>query len=404
MALTDTAVRQAKPKEKPYKLSDSQGLYLDVRPGGSKLWRLKYRIAGKEKLYAIGSYPEISLSDARIERDKARKLIAIGTDPVHDRKEQGRARALADGNTFDGLATEWLAYNSPRWAKSTAYKANLYLKNALIPVLGTRPVAKITRPELVDFIRSIEKRETFDVAKKCRQWLNQIFRYALAKGLIQYNPATDLDIVAAAGPRVRHHPFVPPAELPALLDAVANYKGNFLTKCAVRLLMLTAVRPGELRAAPWSEFDLDNALWTIPADRMKMRRAHVVPLPKQAVAILRDLELLTGRFDLVFAGRNDPKRPMSENTINKCLGDLGYKGRQTGHGFRHMLSTELNGKGYNKDWIERQLAHGDNDEIRATYNHAQYIDQRRDMMQWWADRLEQLETSSNVIPVDFQRG
>lgn len=401
MALTDTAIRQAKPKDKPYKLSDSQGLYLDVRPSGSKLWRLKYRLSGKEKLYAIGAYPGISLVEARTERDKARKLIASGTDPVHDRKEHHRARAMTDGNTFGGLATEWLAYNSPRWARSTTYKASLYLKNTFIPKLGTRPIAKITRPELVDFLRGIESRETFDVAKKCRQWLNQIFRFALAKGLIQYNPATDLDIVAAVGPTVKHHPFVPVVELPALLTALDDYSGNFLTKCAIRLLMLTAARPGELRAAPWSEFDLDNALWTIPAARMKMRRAHVVPLPKQAVAILREMQLLTGRFDLVFAGRNDPKRPMSENTINKCLADLGYKGRQTGHGFRHMLSTELNGRGYNKDWIERQLAHGDSDEIRATYNHANYLEQRREMMQWWADYLEQLETGSNVIPGAF---
>lgn len=403
MALTDTAVRQAKPKARPYKLFDSQGLYLDVKPSGSKLWRFKYRLAGKEKLFAIGTYPEVSLSKARIERDAARTLVAAGVDPVHDRKDRERQNATNAENTFEALANEWLAYNAPRWAKTTAYKASLYLKNELIPGLGKRPIAKITRPELVEFLRGIEKRETFDVAKKCRQWLNQIFRFGLAKGLLDINPATDLDVVAAAAPRVQHHPFVPIAELPALLKALSEVRANVLTKSAVRLLMLTAVRPGELRNAPWSEFDLDNALWTIPPERMKMRRPHLVPLPKQAVAILRELQPFTGRFEFVFAGRNDPKRPMSENTINKCLADMGYKGRQTGHGFRHMLSTELNGKGYNKDWIERQLAHGDNDEIRATYNHAHYLDQRRGMMQWWADYLEQLETGSNVVPVDFAR-
>jgi integrase len=403
MALTDTAVRQAKPKAKPYKLFDSQGLYLDVKPNGSKLWRFKYRLAGKEKLYAIGTYPEVSLSKARIERDAARALVAADVDPVHDRKDRERQNATNAENTFEALANEWLAYNAPRWAKTTAYKASLYLKNELIPGLGKRPIAKITRPELVELLRGIEKRETFDVAKKCRQWLNQIFRFGLAKGLLDINPATDLDVVAAAAPRVQHHPFVPIAELPALLKALSEVRANVLTKSAVRLLMLTAVRPGELRNAPWSEFDLDNALWTIPPERMKMRRPHLVPLPKQAVAILRELQPFTGRFEFVFAGRNDPKRPMSENTINKCLADMGYKGRQTGHGFRHMLSTELNGKGYNKDWIERQLAHGDNDEIRATYNHAHYLEQRRGMMQWWADHLEQLETGSNVVPVDFAR-
>lgn len=401
MPLTDTAIRQAKPREKPYKLGDSLGLYLEVSPSGSKLWRLKYRLAGKEKRYAIGTYPTVSLLEARSRRDETRKLIANGIDPVQARREEDRQRTQAAGNTFEALANEWMAYNAPRWAKTTAYKAALYLKKDLIPGIGRRPMAEITRPELVELLRRIESRETFDVAKKCRQWLGQIFRFALAKGVLQYNPATDLDVVAAPSPKVQHHPFLPPVELPALLQALAGYKGNILTKHAIRLLMLTVVRPGELRAAPWSEFDLDRALWTIPAERMKMRRPHLVPLPKQAVALLRELQAVTGKLDLVFAGRNDPKRPMSENTINKCLADLGYKGRQTGHGFRHLLSTELNGRGYNKDWIERQLAHGDSDEIRATYNHANYLDQRRDMMQWWADHLEQLETGCNVIPGAF---
>lgn len=401
MPLTDTKIRQAKAGDKPQKLSDSLGLYLEVMPNGSKLWRLKYRLAGKEKRYAIGAYPAVPLAEARERRDEARKLIAAGTDPVQARKDEQRHAALSAENTFEGLANEWLAYNAPRWAKTTAYKAALYLRNDLISSIGRRPVAEITRPELVDLLRRIEARETFDVAKKCRQWLNQIFRFGLAKGLLQYNPATDLDVIAAATPAVKHHPFVPAIELPALLQSLGAYKGNILTKYAVRLLTLTAVRPGELRTAPWCEFDLENALWTIPAARMKMRRPHLVPLPKQAVALLRELHAITGHFDLVFAGRNDPKRPMSENTINKCLADLGYKGRQTGHGFRHLLSTELNGRGYNKDWIERQLAHGDNDEIRATYNHAHYLDQRRDMMQWWADHLQQLETGGNIIPGAF---
>lgn len=394
MTLTDTAIRQVKPKEKPFKLSDSQGLYLEVKPNGSKLWRFKYRLAGKEKLYAIGTYPEITLSEARAERTRVRKLVANNIDPVHERKERERTQAAMAENTFEVLANEWLAYNSPRWAQSTAYKAGLYLKNDLIPALGKRPIAHITRPELVEFLRCIESRSTFDVAKKCRQWLNQIFRFGLAKGVIDLNPATDLDVVAAPAPQVKHRPFVPAAELPTLLKDLAEHNGNVLTKSAISLLMLTSVRPGELRNASWNEFDLNNALWTIPAARMKMRRPHLVPLPKQAVAILRDLKPLTGRFDFVFVGRNNPKRPMSENTINKCLADMGYKDRQTGHGFRHLLSTELNGKGYNKDWIERQLAHGDNDEIRATYNHAHYLEQRRGMMQEWADYLDSLKTTN----------
>lgn len=396
--LTDSAIKVAKPKEKPYKLSDGQGLYLEVMPNGSKLWRLKYRHAEKEKRLALGAYPTVPLQKARQRRDEARQQLAEGIDPGEQKKAAKQAKK-AEGHTFETVAREWYAYNAPRWAESTAYKARLYLENDLIPGIGTRPIAAITRPDLVELVRKVEARGTLNAAGKIRQWLHQIFRYGLACGVVENNPATDLDVVAAPARPARHHPNVPFAELPELLEKLATARLNTLTRWAIRLLILTAVRPGELRAAPWSEFDLDAATWTIPKERMKARRPHVVPLPHQAVTILRQLHEVTGSYALVFPGQQNAERPMSENTINKALRLIGYEGRQTGHGFRHLLSTELNGRGYNRDWIERQLAHGDADEIRDTYNHATYLEQRRDMMQAWADSIDALCAGANVVSI-----
>jgi len=393
--LTDSAIKAAKPQEKPYKLSDGRGLYLEIMPTGSKLWRLKYRHFGKENRLALGSYPGVTLLQARKKQSDAQQLIADGKDPSAERQAVKQAQKVKE-LTFELLAREWYAYNAPRWAETTRYKANLYLENDIIPGIGSRPVKEITRPELVALVRGVEARGTLNAAGKIRQWLHQIFRYGLAKGVVDANPATDLDVLAASATPPRHHPHVGFAELPELLAKVEAAKVYIPTRCAIRLLVLTAVRPGELRAAPWSEFDLDAATWTIPKERMKARRPHVVPLPRQAVAILRGLYEITGSYDLLFPGQQNPDRPMSENTINKALRLMGYEDRQTGHGFRHLLSTELNGRNYNRDWIERQLAHGDSDGIRDTYNHAVYLDQRRDMMQAWADSIDALCAGANV--------
>ncbi len=398
MPLTDSAIKAAKAKEKPYKLSDAHGLHLVINPTGAKLWRLKYRVAGKEKLLSFGAYPVIGLQQARQLRDSARQQLAEGVDPGEHKKAAKQAQK-AEGLTFEVLANEWYAYNAPRWAESSRYKAKLYLENDMIPVIGSKPVKTITRPDLVELVRKVEARGTLNAAGKIRQWLHQIFRYGLAKGAVEHNPATDLDVVAAPPRPRRHHPHVPLAELPELLEKLKAGRLSNLTRWAIRLLVLTAVRPGELRAAPWAEFDLDKATWTIPRERMKARRPHVVPLPRQAVAILRQLEEVTGRYTLLFPGQQNVDRPMSENTINKALRLIGYEGRQTGHGFRHLLSTELNGRGYNRDWIERQLAHGDQDEIRDTYNHANYLEQRREMMQAWADSVDALCAGANVVSI-----
>lgn len=395
MPLTDTTIRTAKPKEKLYRLTDANGLCLEVTTTGSKLWRYRYRFNGNAKMLALGAYPAVTLLKARKSRDEARQMLIDGIDPSEHKKAAKKNLTVA-GLTFETLALEWFAYNAPRWAESTTYKANLYLKNDLIPGLGSRPVKVITRPELVELVRKVEARGTLNAAGKIRQWLHQIFRYGLARGVVEVNPATDLNVVAAPGKATRHHPHVTFSELPELLVRCETSKINTLTRHAIRLLVLTAVRPGELRQALWSEFDLDAAIWTIPAARMKARRPHIVPLPRQAIVILRQLNEITGRYSLVFAGVN-PARPMSENTINKALRLAGYEGRQTGHGFRHLLSTELNGRGYNKDWIERQLAHGDSDEIRGTYNHAAYVVQRSEMMQAWADSIDARCAGANVV-------
>ena len=397
MPLSDTTIRTAKPKDKLYRLTDANGLCLEVTPTGSKLWRYRYRFNGSAKMLALGPYPAVTLLKARQLRDAARQLLVEGSDPGQHKKTAKQAQK-ADGLTFETLAREWFAYNAPRWADSTTYKAKLYLENDLIPGIGSRPLKSITRPDLVELVRKVEARGTLNAAGKIRQWLHQIFRYGLAKGVVDANPATDLSVVAAPPKAARHHPHITFAELPELLAKSEAANIHSLTRHAIRLLTLTAVRPGELRQAPWAEFDLDRATWTIPAERMKARRPHIVPLPRQAVAILRRLQEITGRYALVFAGAN-PDRPMSENTVNKALRVMGYEGRQTGHGFRHLLSTELNGRGYNKDWIGRQLAHGDTDEIRGTYNHAAYVEQRREMMQAWADSIDALCNGANVVSI-----
>lgn len=391
MPLNDTRIRAAKADTRPYKLGDFDGLSLHVQPSGSKWWRFRYRFLGKEKMLSLGTYPEVSLLEARERRDAARKLVASGIDPSRQREDDRRAHAAVLGHSFRALANEWFEVRQAKSADSTRAKIRFYLDRDLIPTIGDRPLPDITRPELVDLLRRIEQRKAFNVAKKARGWLGQIFKYAMAKGVIDRNPSSDLDVVAVRGPATRPHATLQASELPGLLLAVNKYRGSPLTKLAIRLLLLTGVRPGELRHAEWREFDLDTALWTVPADRMKIRKLHLVPLPTQAIQALRELKALTGNSLLLFPSRDDRERPMSENTVNVTFARIGYKGKQTGHGFRHLISTTLNDMNFNRDWIERQLSHRDTNEIRGTYNHAIYIEQRREMMQAWADHLDNLD-------------
>lgn len=383
--LTEARIKNTKPGQREVRLYDTAGLYLSVMPTGARWWRVKYRLHGRERRAGVGCYPDVTLAQARAERDRIRLSIRTGEDPVAERRA---ARATAGEDTFSALAEEWFAYNSPRWANATTRKARMYLDKDMVPALGARKIRDITRAELVSLVRKIERREAFNVASKVRQWLHQIFRFALAKGVIDSNPSTDLDVVAAPPPKVQHRATVPLPEIPKLLAAIDASDAHVFPKWAAYLLLYTAARPGELREAPWSEFDLDAATWSIPAERMKMRRPHVVPLPRQAVTILRSLHRMSGHMPLVFPGRTDSAKPMSDGTINGMFADIGYKGRQTGHGFRHLVSTELHERGYESAWIEAQLAHGDDDKIRGTYNKATYLPQRKKMMQTWADLID----------------
>ncbi|MBQ0754228.1 MAG: tyrosine-type recombinase/integrase [Gammaproteobacteria bacterium] len=402
-ATTEAAIKHAKPEAKPYKMAGGQGMYLLVNPAGSKLWRMKYRFDGKEKTLSIGAYPDVTLAQARLRREKARQQLAEGVDPNELLKEQ-RQLARAKMLTFKVVAERWYhgkaVLAKKPWALATAEKARLYLDKDIYPALGGRPIADITRIELIKLNESIEKRGAFDIAKKIRQWLGAIFDDALDRGEIQSNPAHNLKpSYRAEGAETKHHPAIRFNELPAMLSAVDDTGSHKLIKLAIRLLMLTAVRPAELRLARWSEFDLDAGAWTIPAERMKMRRAHSVPLTQQVLDALQQVKAINHNGYL-FAIRGG--QPISENTINKTLKLAGYGGKHTGHGFRHLLSTELNERGYNRDWIETQLAHTGEDKIRATYNKAQYVEQRQQMMQEWADSIDALVAGAHVVA--FKRG
>lgn len=400
-ATTDAAVKNAKPETKAYKMGAGLGMYLLVNPNGSKLWRLKYRIDGKEKTLSFGAYPEISLADARMMREQARETIAQGIDPQEIAKEEKKAAKIAK-LTFADVAERWYHDNTEKaakpWEKSTARKVRLYLNKDLLPALGHRPIIEITRSDLIALNEAIEARGAFDIARKTREWLAAIFDDAYDKEEIPNNPALRLRPSAAAkGIKTKNHPTVAFSELPALLEAVDATGTATANKLAIRVMLLTAVRPSELRLATWNEFNFKQGVWVIPAERMKMRKEHTVPLPSQAVDALKELQALAGGSKYVLP--NSKGVPISDATVNKAFKLAGYAGKQTGHGFRHLLSTELNERGYNSDWIEAQLAHkvGGEDKIRGVYNHAVYLEQRTQMMQEWANSIDALIAGANVV-------
>lgn len=390
----------AKGKEKPYKLADGGGLYLLVNPNGAKYWRLKYRTAGKEKLLAVGVYPDVSLADARAKRDEARRLLAGGGDPSDDKKSEKQAKKLSVDNTFEALAREWHAYKHPNWSKGYSEDLMESFEKDIFPYIGKRPITDIKPLDILEALRKLEKRGVLDKMRKIRQACSQTFRYAIVTGRAENNPASEL-AGALAIQKHKHYPHLVASEFPEFLQCLSQYSGSRITQIATRLLMLTGVRTIELRAAEWIEFDLDNGLWEVPEERMKMRRPHLVPLSEQVLILLRQLQEMTGRFKLVFPGRNDSTKPMSEASINQVIKRIGYHGRATGHGFRHTMSTILHEQGYNTAWIETQLAHVDKNSIRGTYNHAQYLDGRREMLQWYADYMEALENGGNVVHGSF---
>ncbi len=407
--LTALAARKAEPREKPYKLAAGGGLYLEVMPTGAKYWRWKYRYGSKEKRIALGVFPEISLALAGELRDEARAQLRNGVDPAAQRKLDKLANHLSAENTFAAIAREWLDTKAGEWVPEHTAKIRAWLENHVFPGIGDKPVAELEAPEVLSMLRRLVKRGTLNTASRVRETVSAIFRYAVATGRAKRDPAADLrDALPRADAR-NFAAVTEPDDVAELLRVIDGYQGHPVTLAALRLAPLLFQRPGELRAMAWSEVDLEAAEWRIPASRRKVRKAakenprtppHIVPLSTQAVKILRDLQKLTGNNHLVFPGVRTRHRPMSENTVNAALRRLGYTTEQmTGHGFRHMASTRLNELGWNPDAIERQLSHRDRDSIRGTYNLAQYMDERRRMMQAWADYLDTLKTGSNIVPI-----
>lgn len=389
MKLNARQVDAAKPREKAYKLADGAGLYLEVVPSGSLYWRMKYRFNGKEKRMAFGVYPAVSLAQARALRDEAKKKLAEGIDPSFAKKEEKLVRDVQLNNTFQAVALEWHGTKVSRWSEGYASDIIEAFNKDIFPYIGQQPVNEIKPLVLLNVLRRMESRGATEKAKKVRQRCSEVFRYAIVTGRAEYNPAADLTS-AMSGHESKHYPFLTVEELPDFFKALSGYTGSPLVVLAARLLILTGVRTGELRGAFWSEFDLEKAVWEIPAERMKMKRPHLVPLSTQALEIVQQLKVMSGQYPLVFPGRNDPRKTMSEASINQVFKRIGYTGKVTGHGFRHTMSTILHEEGFNTAWIETQLAHVDKNAIRGTYNHALYLEGRREMMQWYADNTDRI--------------
>ncbi|ECQ0326200.1 tyrosine-type recombinase/integrase [Salmonella enterica] len=400
MRLTATEIKAAKPRVKPYKLSDGGGLYLEVFPNGTKSWRMKYRIGGKEKRVVFGVYPVVTLAVARAKRDEARKILSAGGDPAQEKQAEKQAIKQAVSDSFERLALEWHEYKRPGWSKGYADDILEYLKKDIFPFIGSRSVTEIKPVEMLAVLRKMEKRGVLDKLKKTRQACRQIFTYAVITGRAENNPVVDL-ASALKTPKQKHFPHLSVEQIPDFLRALSVYSGSLVTRNATRLLMLTGLRTIELRASEWSEVDFDNCIWNISAERMKMRRPHLVPLSSQIKLLLEEIYQYTGRGKYIFPGRNDAGKPMSEASINQVIKRIGYGGKATGHGFRHTMSTILHEQGYNTAWIETQLAHVDKNSIRGTYNHAQYLDGRREMLQWYADYMDALEHGENVVHGKF---
>ncbi len=397
--LTDTEIKRAKTTERAYSMGDGGGLYLWVKPTGGKLWRWSYRFEGKEKLMSFGKYPDVSLALARDRHAEARKLLASGIDPMAQRKIEKKVQKVSSENSFQSVYARWLEYwqegKSPRHVDSVRRR----MAADILPCLGARPIAKIEAPELVAMANAIQDRGARDIAKRALETVGQVFRYGIAHGLATRNPATEIrpsDILKST-PKT-NYARIDAKELPTLLRRIEVYQGKQVTRLAMKLMALTFVRTTELIEAKWTEFDLENARWDIPAERMKMRTPHIVPLARQALEMLEMLRELSGKGERLFPGDFNAAQPMSNNTILKALERMGYKGRMTGHGFRGLASTILHEQGYPHDHIELQLAHAPRNAVSAAYNHALYLEPRARMMQDWADFLERTQRGGKVLP------
>lgn len=395
MPLTDLAVRSAKPSTKPVKISDAGGLHLLVMPTGGKLWRLAYRHGGKQKQLAFGSYPTVTLAEARAKRDDAKRLLASGIDPAQQSKLDKAAKAATEANTFGLIADELLTKLGREGRSGATISKITWLLDMAKADVGKRPITEISAAEVLDTLRKLEIRGRHESAKRLRTYIGTVFRYAIATSRATSDPTQALR-GALTAPTVTPRPAVTESDdFGALLRAIDGFAGQPTTMAALKLLPILFPRPGELRQAEWSEIDLGKAVWTIPAERMKMRRPHQSPLPQQAVSILRELHAITGSGRLVFPSIRTVLRPISENTLNAALRRLGYtKDEVTSHGFRATASTMLNESGlWNPDAIERQLAHVESNKVRAAYARGEHWDERVRMLQWWADELDRLKAT-----------
>ena len=391
MPLTDITLRAAKAKDKQYKLSDSGGLYLLVQPNGKKYWRLKYYFAGKEKLLSIGAYPVISLLEAREKSLLAKKQLTNNIDPSEHKKEQKLKNSVNAENSFKNIAIEWHNNQKQKWTVRHATYVLRRIEADIFPILASRPINEIKAPELLAVLRLIETRGAIDIAHRVLQTCGQIFRYAIATGRAERDISADLR-GALKTRKKENYSRLEARELPEFLSKLEEYDGELQTTLALKFLLLTFVRTGELRGAKWEEIDFEKKEWRIPAERMKMRELHIVPLSTQSLDVLKELQIINGQKDYLFANRNKPMTFISENTLLYAIYRMGYHLRATIHGFRATASTILNEHGFKPDVIERQLAHCERNKIRASYNHAQYLPERREMMQWWGNYLDNINT------------
>ena len=397
--LTDTEVRKSKPTDKAYRLTDGKGLFLFITPTGGRLWRFKYRYDGKQKLMALGQYPDVPLVLARERHAAARKLLATGVDPMAQRKAEKTARKATDENSFQTIAGLWIEHWCVGKSRQHVDATRRRIEANIFPLLGARPITEIEAPELVTMVKSIEGRGVGDLAKRALETTGQIFRFGIAHGYTRCNPAAEFKPSDILRPTKKTNlDRIDVKELPALLRAIEVYQGTHITRLAIKLLALTFVRTTELIGARWEEFDLEARRWNVPASRMKMKTPHIVALSSQAIEVLELLRSLARSDELLFPGDRNPDKPMSNNTILLALKRMGYQGRMTGHGFRGLASTILHEQGYNHEHIELQLAHAPRNAVSAAYNHALYLQPRARMMQDWADFLERTQRGGKVLP------
>jgi integrase len=398
MALTDVEIRSAKPGQRAYKLHDERGMFLVVTPAGGKLWRWKYRFGGKEKLMSLGLYPDVTLADARNRREDARRMLANGIDPMADRKEKKAATHANAENSFKGIALMWIdhwrADKSARHVDATRRR----LEANVFPKLGRRPIADIQPPEITAVVLKINERAP-DLAKRALQSIGQIFRFAVARGYAKVNPVSELKPADILTPtQTVNLARIDPAELPMLLRSIEVYRGKTITRLAMKLMLLTFVRTSELIKARWTEIDFNRRRWYIPAPHMKKRKPQIVPLSHQAIEVLEMLRMITGNRGWLFPGDHDPNKSMSNRTILQALGRMGYRGRQTGHGFRGLASTILHEEQFPHEHIELQLAHTRRNAVAAAYDHSLQLGPRTQMMQAWADFLERTQRRGKLLP------